>query len=66
MNNIPHFVVLQSLIAVFENITKTNIAALVVGLICMVLLLSGKEINDRLKKKLPVPIPMEIIVVSEG
>ncbi|XP_053108895.1 prestin isoform X2 [Hemicordylus capensis] len=58
--------VLYSLIAVFSNITKTNIAALVVGLICMVLLLSGKEINDRFKKKLPVPIPMEIIVVVIG
>ncbi|XP_061496438.1 prestin isoform X2 [Rhineura floridana] len=57
---------LYSLIAVFSNIPKTNIAALVVGLICMVLLLSGKEINDRLKKKLPVPIPMEIIVVVIG
>ncbi|KAH0616480.1 hypothetical protein JD844_027605 [Phrynosoma platyrhinos] len=57
---------LYSLIAVFSNITKTNIAALVVGLICMVLLLSGKEINDRFKKKLPVPIPMEIIVVVIG
>uniref|UniRef100_A0A8D0CDA9 Solute carrier family 26 member 5 n=1 Tax=Salvator merianae TaxID=96440 RepID=A0A8D0CDA9_SALMN len=58
--------VIQSLIAVFSNITKTNIAALVVGLICMVLLLTGKEINDRFKKKLPVPIPMEIIVVVIG
>uniref|UniRef100_A0A8D0CEU9 Solute carrier family 26 member 5 n=1 Tax=Salvator merianae TaxID=96440 RepID=A0A8D0CEU9_SALMN len=58
--------VVYSLIAVFSNITKTNIAALVVGLICMVLLLTGKEINDRFKKKLPVPIPMEIIVVVIG
>ncbi|XP_077194211.1 prestin [Paroedura picta] len=57
---------LCSLIAVFSNITKTNVAALVVGLICMVLLLGGKEINDRFKKKLPVPIPMEIIVVVIG
>ncbi|XP_060634316.2 prestin [Anolis sagrei] len=57
---------LYSLIAVCTNITKTNIAALVVGLICMVLLLSGKEINGRFKKKLPVPIPMEIIVVVIG
>ncbi|XP_060100679.1 prestin isoform X1 [Heteronotia binoei] len=57
---------LYSFIAVFSNITKTNVAALVVGLICMVLLLSGKEINDRFKKKLPVPIPMEIIVVVIG
>ncbi|XP_044279152.1 prestin isoform X2 [Varanus komodoensis] len=58
--------ILSSLFAVFANITKTNVAALVVGLICMVLLLSGKEINDRFKKKLPVPIPMEIIVVVIG
>lgn len=58
--------VLYSIIAVFRNITTTNIAALVVGLICMVLLLGGKEINDRFKKKLPVPIPMEIIVVVIG
>uniref|UniRef100_A0A8C8RWC8 Solute carrier family 26 member 5 n=1 Tax=Pelusios castaneus TaxID=367368 RepID=A0A8C8RWC8_9SAUR len=55
--------VVYSLTAVLSNITKTNIATLVVGLICIVLLLSGKEINDRFKKKLPVPIPMEIIVV---
>uniref|UniRef100_A0A8C6XUZ3 Solute carrier family 26 member 5 n=1 Tax=Naja naja TaxID=35670 RepID=A0A8C6XUZ3_NAJNA len=55
--------VLYSLVAVFSNITKTNTATLVVGLICIVLLLSGKEINDRFKKKLVVPIPLEIIVV---
>ncbi|XP_043353359.1 prestin isoform X3 [Dermochelys coriacea] len=55
--------VVYSLIAVLSNITKTNIATLVVGLTCIVLLLSGKEINNRFKKKLPVPIPMEIIVV---
>ncbi|XP_054845112.1 prestin [Eublepharis macularius] len=57
---------LYSLIAVFSNITQTNVAALVVGLVCMVLLLSGKEMNDRFKKKLPVPVPMEIIVVVIG
>uniref|UniRef100_A0A8C5SGX1 Solute carrier family 26 member 5 n=1 Tax=Laticauda laticaudata TaxID=8630 RepID=A0A8C5SGX1_LATLA len=58
--------IIQSLIAVFSNITKTNMATLVVGLICIVLLLSGKEINDRFKKRLVVPIPLEIIVVVIG
>lgn len=58
-------IVLQSLVAVFSKITTTNIAALIVGLTCIVLLLIGKEINLRFKKKLPVPIPMEIIVVSQ-
>lgn len=57
--------VLQSIAAVLSKITTTNIAALIVGLTCIVLLLIGKEINLRFKKKLPVPIPMEIIVVSQ-
>lgn len=57
-------IVLQSIVAVFSKITTTNVAALIVGLTCIVLLLIGKEINLRYKKKLPVPIPMEIIVVS--
>ncbi|NXA50730.1 S26A5 protein, partial [Nothocercus julius] len=55
-----------SIAAVFSAITTTNIASLVVGLTCIVLLLIGKEINLRFKKKLPVPIPMEIIVVIIG
>ncbi|XP_030093883.2 prestin [Serinus canaria] len=55
-----------SLVAVFSNITTTNIATLTVGLSCIVLLLIGKEINFRFQKKLPVPIPMEIIVVIIG
>ncbi|NXF48353.1 S26A5 protein, partial [Oceanites oceanicus] len=55
-----------SIAAVLSKITTTNIAALIVGLTCIVLLLIGKEINLRFKKKLPVPIPMEIIVVIIG
>ncbi|XP_068023203.1 prestin isoform X1 [Melanerpes formicivorus] len=58
--------VVYSIVAVLSKITSTNIAALIVGLTCIVLLLIGKEINLRFKKKLPVPIPMEIIVVIIG
>lgn len=64
-NNYDTSVVLQSIAAVLSKITTTNIAALIVGLTCIVLLFIGKEINLRFKKKLPVPIPMEIIVVSQ-
>lgn len=64
-NNYDASGMLQSLAAVFSKITTTNIAALIVGSACIVLLLIGKEINLRFKKKLPVPIPMEIIVVSQ-
>ncbi|XP_053572518.1 prestin [Bombina bombina] len=55
--------VIYSLVAVLSNITTTNIASMIVGLVCILMLLGAKEINDRFKKKLPVPIPMEIIVV---
>ncbi|XP_064278008.1 prestin [Passer domesticus] len=58
--------VVYSIIAVLSKITTTNIATMIVGLTCIVLLLIGKEINFRFKKKLPVPIPMEIIVVIIG
>ncbi|XP_051479160.1 prestin isoform X2 [Apus apus] len=58
--------VVYSIAAVLSKITTTNVAALIVGLTCIVLLLIGKEINLRFKKKLPVPIPMEIIVVIIG
>lgn len=55
--------IVYSIIAVFSNIATTNVATLIVGMICVILLLGAKEINQRFKHKLPVPIPMEIIVV---
>ncbi|KAL7828272.1 hypothetical protein AOLI_G00314240 [Acnodon oligacanthus] len=55
--------VVYSLIAVFKDITSTNITTLIVGLVCIVFLYGVKDINERFKKKLPIPIPGEIIVV---
>ncbi|NXO88678.1 S26A5 protein, partial [Certhia brachydactyla] len=54
--------------AVLSKIATANVATLIVGLTCIGLLLTGKEINHwfNKKKKLPVPIPMEIIVVIIG
>uniref|UniRef100_A0A8C9WSW5 Solute carrier family 26 member 5 n=1 Tax=Scleropages formosus TaxID=113540 RepID=A0A8C9WSW5_SCLFO len=46
-----------------SKIGQTNVASLVVGLVCIVFLYVVKDLNDRFKKKLPVPIPGEIIVV---
>uniref|UniRef100_A0A8C9QXR7 Solute carrier family 26 member 5 n=1 Tax=Scleropages formosus TaxID=113540 RepID=A0A8C9QXR7_SCLFO len=56
--------VLYSLIEVLKKIGQTNVASLVVGLVCIVFLYVVKDLNDRFKKKLPVPIPGEIIVVK--
>ncbi|XP_064417510.1 prestin [Latimeria chalumnae] len=57
------FSIIYSVIAVFSNITGTNVAALIIGMTCIILLLIAKEVNGRFKSKLPAPIPMEIIVV---
>ncbi|KAK6314570.1 hypothetical protein J4Q44_G00140990 [Coregonus suidteri] len=54
---------LHSVTAVFSNITSANVTTLIVGVVCIVVLYSVKDLNERFKKKLPVPIPGEIIVV---
>ncbi|KAM4615223.1 prestin [Polymixia lowei] len=49
--------------AVFSDIINTNLVSLSLGLVCIVFLYAIKDLNERFKKKLPVPIPGEIIVV---
>ncbi|XP_014783600.1 prestin [Octopus bimaculoides] len=52
---------------IFLNITKTNIAELIMSIICIIILLLVKScINDRFKHKLKSPIPIELIVVILG
>ncbi|TRY56757.1 hypothetical protein DNTS_018900 [Danionella cerebrum] len=55
--------VVYSLEAVFSNITNTNVVTLIIGLVCIVFLYIIKDLNERFKKKLLIPIPGEIIVV---
>ncbi|XP_034019476.1 prestin [Thalassophryne amazonica] len=57
------FSVINSVKAVFSVITSTNISTLIMGLICIIFLYGIKVINERFKKKLPMPIPGELIVV---
>lgn len=46
-----------------SDITSTNVATLILGLVCLVFLYAIKHLNERFKNKLPIPIPGEIIVV---
>ncbi|XP_068611464.1 prestin [Brachionichthys hirsutus] len=55
--------VIYSTKAVLGDITNTNVATLTVGLVCLVFLYGIKDLNERFKKRLPIPIPGEIIVV---
>ena len=54
----------QTLEIICGKITSTNICDLVTSIVIMVVVFIVKEINDRYKAKLPVPIPIEVIMVS--
>ncbi|XP_056093272.1 solute carrier family 26 member 3 [Rhinichthys klamathensis goyatoka] len=54
--------IVYTLVEVFSRITNTNVADLVTSIVIMSLVLIVKEINDRFKSKLPVPIPIEVIM----
>uniref|UniRef100_A0A669CQ07 Solute carrier family 26 member 3, tandem duplicate 2 n=1 Tax=Oreochromis niloticus TaxID=8128 RepID=A0A669CQ07_ORENI len=49
---------------IFNKITSTNVCDVVISIVIMVVVFIVKEINDRFKSKLPVPIPIEVIMVS--
>lgn len=54
----------KNLIEIFRVIDKTNIATFIISIICILFLhFSKTQINDRFKKKLPLPIPFELLVV---
>ncbi|XP_063304156.1 pendrin-like [Pelobates fuscus] len=54
--------IIYTIIEIFANIGKTNIADLIAGLLTLVVCVVVKEINDRYKHILRVPIPIEILV----
>lgn len=55
--------VITTWIHIFRNIHKTNICDLITSLLCLLVLLPTKELNERFKSKLKAPIPTELIVV---
>uniref|UniRef100_A0A8C7W8S4 STAS domain-containing protein n=1 Tax=Oncorhynchus mykiss TaxID=8022 RepID=A0A8C7W8S4_ONCMY len=51
-----------SIVYIFVQIEKTNVCDLVTSILIMGVVFIVKEINDRYKAKLPVPIPIEVIM----
>ncbi|XP_053399637.1 prestin-like isoform X2 [Mercenaria mercenaria] len=61
------FQVVKTYKFIFERISHTNVATLVVSLICIVILYLVKvQINQRFKAKLKIPVPIELVVVVAG
>ncbi|KAK7916190.1 hypothetical protein WMY93_011951 [Mugilogobius chulae] len=54
---------LQTLATVMENLGETNMAELLISLVCLIILVPIKEVNMRYKHKLRTPIPVEILTV---
>ncbi|XP_064905099.1 pendrin isoform X1 [Columba livia] len=54
--------IIYTLIETFQRIGTTNVADLIAGLITIVVCMVVKEINDRFKHKIRIPIPIEVIV----
>ncbi|XP_072311339.1 sulfate anion transporter 1 [Eucyclogobius newberryi] len=57
-------VVLVTWFNIFANIHKTNFCDLVTSAICISVLVAGKELQDRYKDRLKIPLPTELVVVA--
>ncbi|KAL7377163.1 hypothetical protein ABVT39_023005 [Epinephelus coioides] len=49
---------------IFANIHKTNVCDLITSAICISVLVAGKEIQERYKDRLKIPLPTELVVVA--
>uniref|UniRef100_A0A669QX16 Solute carrier family 26 member 9 n=1 Tax=Phasianus colchicus TaxID=9054 RepID=A0A669QX16_PHACC len=56
--------IVYTFIDICKGLPKTNVASLVYALISAVLLIVVKELNLKYMKKIRMPIPMEIIIVT--
>ncbi|KAM9311737.1 pendrin-like [Gastrophryne carolinensis] len=56
--------IINTIIDIFKNIGKTNICDMISGILTILVCSTVKELNQRYKQKLclPIPIPIEIIV----
>lgn len=50
-------------INIFKNIHKTNFCDMITSAICITVLLMGKELQNRYKDRLKIPLPTELVVV---
>lgn len=46
-----------------KNIPSANVGAIITGVLCLLVLIGLKQVNERFKHKLKVPIPAELLVV---
>ncbi|KAM9849931.1 sulfate transporter [Aulostomus maculatus] len=57
------FTLFKTWYSLLSNLGNTNICDLVTSLVCLLILIPTKELNNRFKAKLKAPIPFELFVV---
>ncbi|KAF4078012.1 hypothetical protein AMELA_G00194470 [Ameiurus melas] len=57
------FSLFKTLASVMENLPHTNLAELLISLLCLAVLVPVKEVNTRFRQRLCTPIPVEILTV---
>nr|XP_020449704.1 sulfate anion transporter 1 [Monopterus albus] len=57
------FTLFKTWYSLFTNLGNANVCDLVTSLVCLLILIPTKELNDRFKAKLKAPIPFELFVV---
>ncbi|XP_030050322.1 sulfate anion transporter 1 [Microcaecilia unicolor] len=55
--------IITTWINIFKNISETNFCDVITSAICIVVLIAAKELGDRYKQKLKLPLPTELIVI---
>ncbi|XP_073493172.1 sulfate anion transporter 1-like [Phyllobates terribilis] len=50
-------------INIFKNIHNTNFCDVVTSAICIIVLVAAKELGDRYKDKIKIPLPTELVVI---
>ncbi|XP_069093884.1 sulfate anion transporter 1-like [Pleurodeles waltl] len=55
--------IITTWINIFQNISQTNFCDVITSAICIAVLVTAKELGDRYKKKLKIPLPTELVVV---
>lgn len=57
---------IYTVVELFYLLPQTNIGTLVVSIVVIICMVLAKELNTFLSKKLPVPIPVELLAVAIG
>ncbi|XP_072848034.2 sulfate anion transporter 1 [Pogona vitticeps] len=56
-------VLVTTWVNIFHNISQTNLCDVITSVICITVLVTAKELGDRYKHKLKIPLPTELVVI---